>query len=138
MSKIEICGNIIKEGKEEITVPRFSSKWMELQDFSDTAYLDNHYTFALVVDGKIISSGSTLFTAPKHYHFTDPQLSYERNENQIVVTSKAYAKNVEIECEDTDIVLSDNYFDMEAGSKVIDIIKGDPRKLTLRSVYDIR
>ena len=130
--------NIIKEGKAEITVPRFSSKWMELQDFSDTAYLDNHYTFELVVDGKIISSGSTLFTAPKHYHFTDPQLSYERNENQIVVTSKAYAKNVEIECEDTDIVLSDNYFDMEAGSKVIDIIKGDPRKLTLRSVYDIR
>ncbi|MDR2052688.1 MAG: hypothetical protein LBP80_04665 [Treponema sp.] len=37
-----------------------------------------------------------------------------------------------------DMVLSDNYFDMDAGEKKVKIISGKPAGIKLRSVYDIR
>lgn len=129
---------ILLEGSTELTIPAFSSKWMELQDFSSTSYLDNHYTYGFIIDGKQVSGGSVLFTAPKHYHFKDPKLSFHVEGRQITISAENYAKNVEIDCPDTDIVLSDNYFDMEAGSVTIEILEGIPKSLTLRSVYDIR
>ena len=45
---------------------------------------------------------------------------------------------MEIDSPDADLVLSDNYFDMEAGSRRVKILRGKPKALTLRSVYDIR
>lgn len=129
---------ILMEGSEEVTVSPFSSKWLELQDFSDTSYRDNHFTYGFFTDGKQVSGGSVLFTAPKHYRFQDPKLSYEIHGRQITVTAENYAKNVAIECPETDLVLSDNYFDMEAGSVTVDILEGIPKTLSLRSVYDIR
>lgn len=129
---------ILESGEQQINVEPFSSIWMDLQDFSDTDYLENHYTYAFLVDGKEVSAGSVLFTAPKHYHFKDPKLSYSLEGNVITVTAENYAKSVEIDCPDEDIVLSDNYFDMEAGSVQIEILKGDPKEITLRSVFDIK
>ena len=39
--------------------------------------------------------------------------------------------------ENEDMVLEDNYFDMNAGEKRIRIISGEPVGLKVRSVYDI-
>ena len=50
----------------------------------------------------------------------------------------AYAKSVEILNENEDLILEDNYFDMNAGEKRVKVISGDIEKLRLRSVYDIR
>ena len=58
--------------------------------------------------------------------------------DEIEVTAKAYAKSVEILNENEDLILSDNYFDMNAGTKRVKIESGDVSRLTLRSVYDIR
>ena len=39
--------------------------------------------------------------------------------------------------ENEDMVLEDNYFDMNAGEKRVRIISGEPVGLKVRSVYDI-
>ena len=79
-----------------------------------------------------------LFTAPKHYAFRDPHLRAERVGDEIVVRADAYAKSVEIDSPDCDLILSDNYFDMNGGEKRIKLLCGDPRELRIRSVFDIR
>ena len=55
----------------------------------------------------------------------------------VVVTAAAYARSVEIICEDGDVLLEDNYFDLNAESRRIRILRGEGRVFTVRSVYDI-
>ena len=129
---------VLQEGSVPVIVPPFTSVWLEKQDLSDTAFLDNHYDYSLEVEGRVVSEGSVLFTAPKHYHFKDPKLAARIEGDEIVVTAGCYAKSVEIDSPDGDLILSDNYFDMEAGSRRVKILKGRAKALTLRSVYDIR
>ena len=45
--------------------------------------------------------------------------------------------SVEILNENEDLILSDNYFDLNGDSKTVEVISGDTSKLRLRSVYDI-
>ena len=78
------------------------------------------------------------FTAPKHFAFEDPKLSYSRDGNTLVISAQAYAKNVEIEGVDGNVRLSDNFYDMNPGPKRIEIVEGDAGEFRLRSVYDIR
>ena len=61
-----------------------------------------------------------------------------QNGDEITVYADAYAKYVEIDSPDSDFVLSDNYFDMNAGKKTVKIIRGTPKTIKVRSVYDIR
>lgn len=55
-----------------------------------------------------------------------------------MVTAEAYAKSVEILNEADDMLLEDNYFDMNAGQRRVKILKGRPEGLKVRSVFDIR
>ena len=57
--------------------------------------------------------------------------------NRITVSASKYAKSVEILNENEDLILSDNYFDLNGDSKTVEIISGDATNLKLRSVYDI-
>ena len=45
---------------------------------------------------------------------------------------------MEILNENEDMVLEDNYFDMNAGTKTVKILEGDPKTIRLRSVFDIQ
>jgi len=67
----------------------------------------------------------------------DPKLSIKRDGDKITVKSNAYAKSIEVYSEDEDFILSDNYFDINAGEKTVEILRGDPKNLKVRSVYDI-
>ena len=89
------------------------------------------------MNGQIISEGTSLFTAPKHFAYQDPQLELMVNGKELTVTAKAYAGMVEIEGMDGDVRLSDNFFDMNPGSKAVRIVEGDVRKFRVRLVYDI-
>lgn len=90
-------------------------------------------------DGGLISAGTALFCPPKHFAFADPHLQAEIGGDTITVSAAAYARSVEIDFADADVVLSDNYFDMDAGTRTVKILRGQPgEKLILRSVYDIR
>ena len=128
---------IIKSGKERISVKALSSLWLPEFDFSDCDELSCYFSYELEVAGEIVSSGTVLFCAPKHYNFVDPELSVKRDGKFITVSAKAYAKSVEIYSNDDDFVLSDNYFDINANSVTVEIVRGDPKNLKVRSVYDI-
>ncbi len=131
-------GKILKEGSTDITVPALGVVWLEEMDFCKTDVEKNYMSFAFVVDGCAVSEGTVLFTAPKHFAFKDPGLRYEVNGDEITVYADAYARYVEIDSPDSDFILSDNYFDMNAGSKTVKILEGTPKTIALRSVYDIR
>lgn len=75
---------------------------------------------------------------PKYFEFIDPQLTYEINGDEITVFTNAYASYVEIDSPDSDMILSDNYFDINAGAKTVKILEGTPKTIRLRSVYDIQ
>ena len=69
--------------------------------------------------------------------FEDPHLQIEREGNRITVKADAYAKNVEIIGVDGDLWLSDNFFDMDAGERTVEIEAGDAEEIRCRSVWDI-
>lgn len=128
---------VICRGEEEVCTKAFSSHWLAEMDFSDTDYLENHLTFALTGADGVVSEGSVLFTAPKHYHFRDPELKVTRQGALLTVEAKNYARSVELYSENADAVLSDNFFDMEAGTKTVRIVRGEAQDWKARSVYDI-
>ena len=82
--------------------------------------------------GREVSRGTVLFCPPKHFKFMDPA-NARREGDELVVTAKAYARSVEI-LAGADTVLSDNYFDMNAGERRVKILRGTPGDATARSV----
>lgn len=129
---------IIKNGSEEITVEPQSVFMLTEIDFNKCDVNTTYLYYRLVCDNNTVGEGSVLFTAPKYFNFESPNLRYEIRENEITVFADKYAKSVEIDSPDSDFVLSDNYFDMNAGSKTVKILEGIPKTISLRSVYDIR
>jgi beta-mannosidase len=89
-------------------------------------------------NGIEISGGSVIFSLPKYFKYEDPKLELEASADTITITSSAYARGVEILNDNEDIILSDNYFDMDKGTKTIKVISGSCDNLRLRSVYDIK
>ena len=130
--------NILSSGESDITVAPMSVAWLPKLDFNTVDPASEHMHFSFETDGKIISEGSVLFTAPKHHDFADPTLNYKVIGDEITVCSTAYASSVQIESEDGDLLLDDNFFDMEKGEKTVRILSGNADKLKLRSVFDIK
>ena len=130
--------SIIESGSFDVEVAPMSAVWMPKQDFSDRATYDCYYSYELVdSQGSPVGEGTVFFCAPKHFHFADPQLEAHMEGDEIVVTAKAYARSVELMA-GADTLLSDNYFDMNAGTKRVKILRGQASQVTARSVYDIR
>lgn len=138
--------SVIKEGSFEVAVPAYGGAWLPHLDFNDQDPLEAHLEYALIVNGEVISQGTTLFCAPKHYHFLDPELSVVVEGDTVTVTAKNYAKSVSVETENGVLRLDDNFVDMEAGSRTFSILPG--RDFTddgtgvsgafrVRSVYEI-
>ncbi|MDF2868485.1 MAG: csxA 9 [Anaerocolumna sp.] len=128
---------ILKKGEETVTVPALTSIWLDKLDFSNCKELSNYLTFEFVIEEKVISSGSCLFTAPKHFELEDPCLTVQEHGNRLVVKAKAYAKSVEISNAEGDLKLSDNYFDVNGEEMWVEILSGSTKNLKIRSVYDI-
>lgn len=131
-------GKVLQSGEEKITVPALSAHWLDNIDFNKTDVQNNYLSFCFIVDDVAVSEGTVLFTVPKHFNFIDPKLRCEISDKTITVHADAFAKYVEIYSPDSDFILSDNYFDMNAGSKTVNILEGTPKTVTVRSVYDIQ
>ena len=131
--------SVIESGSFDVEVGPMSAVWMTKQDFSDQATYDCYYSYSLEdAQGNPVGEGTVFFCAPKHFHFVDPQLEVQVEGDELVVTAKAYARSVELMA-GADTVLSDNYFDMNAGTKRVKILRGEaPQTVTARSVYNIR
>ena len=131
-------GSILKEESEEVTVPALSSMWLEKKELKEAGLYDNYVSYQLYENDEVISEGTVLFCAPKHFRFMDPGLSIRTEGDEIVVSSVRYARSIEIRNENDDLILSDNFFDLNGGEKRIKILKGEPALLSVRSVYSIR
>lgn len=131
-------GEILEKQEYDVEVKPLSVFTLDELDFKKTDVLNNYYSYELISDGRILSEGTVLFTAPKHFKFQNPELSAYIDGDEIVINAKAYARSVEIYSLDSDFILSDNFFDMNAGEKRVKILEGKPENIKLRSVYDIR
>ena len=117
---------------------RFSSVWGEKLDFADAASLTGSYVSVdMYKDGEWIGSNTALFCAPKHFEFIDPHLTAEVDGDTITVKADAYARSVCVESEDPDLLLDDNYFDMNGGERTIRVLRGTAKNVRVRSVWDI-
>lgn len=131
-------GEIIESGKQSLTAKAMSSVWLGEMDFHRTDVDNNYLYFAFSENGKELSSGTVIFTLPKYFNFQNPKLKCSIDGNKITVSAESFAKYVEVYSETEDMILSDNFFDMEAGSKTVEILSGNPKNIKLRSVYDIK
>ena len=130
--------SVIEEGSFDVTVPALSAVWLPEQDFSNYGTYDTYYSYQLLDEaGNGVGDGSVLFCAPKHFRFADPELNAFVKDDDIIVTAKGYARSVEIQA-GADVVLSDNYFDMDGGVKAVKILRGSVDSVSVRSVWDIR
>lgn len=130
--------SVIESGSFDVNCPALSAIWLPKQDFSQYGTYDTYYSYRLLDEsGNVVGEGSVLFCAPKHFHFASPDLNAFVNGDEIIVTADAYARSVEIQA-GADVVLSDNYFDMDAGTHTVKILRGDVGGVSVRSVCDIR
>lgn len=131
------ASEILEAGEQEICVEALSGTWIPELDLNEYDEREIYISYAFLQEEQVISENTSLFTPPKHYPFRNPELSLRREENELVVTAKNYAKNVSIEGVDGDVKLSDNFFDMNAGEKRVQILEGNAQEFRLLSVYDI-
>lgn len=129
---------ILMQREEQLSVPALSAVWLDREDLSRADPREDHVFWELVRDGEVLSEGSVLFCPPKYYSFRDPALTCRVEGRDIIVRAAAYAADVEVRNGNEDLLLSDNYFDMEAGERRLRILRGKPEGIMLRSTWDIR
>lgn len=115
--------SILREGQFEVTAPAYGGAWLPHLDFNGEDPLKVHLEYSLLVDGHVISSGTTLFCAPKHYAFADPKLTVSVNGDEVTVSAENYAKSVSVETENGVLRLDENFVDMEAGTRTFKILE---------------
>ncbi len=125
-------------GTKELEVPALSSMWLDKVLLPEADIFSEYVSYELRQEGKVISEGTVIFSYPKYFRYEEPDLSYRIEGDEIIVSAKAYAKSVEIQNAAEDLVLSDNYFDINGGEKRVKIISGEAKGIRLKSVYNIR
>jgi beta-mannosidase len=129
---------VLREKSQSLKAAPLSSLWLDKVEVPDIALNDEYLSYHLYEEGVPVSEGTVIFSLPKYFHYLDPKLSYTLEGDTITVRAAAYAKSVEVLNKKQDLILSDNYFDMDGGEKKLKIISGKPDGIKLRSVYDIR
>jgi beta-mannosidase len=127
--------NVIESGEKELALEALSTTWLDEMDMDHADLYSNYVSYQVAKEGEILSEGTVLFCPPKHFKFEDPEISVRVEGDEIVVSAKAYAKSVEIKNENDDLLLTDNYFDMNSGERRLGILGGKPENLVVRSVY---
>lgn len=128
---------ILREEEEEIIVAPLSSSWLPKVLLTQIDVFSEYVSYEAIEEGSVISEGTVIFSYPKYFKYEDPKITLFVEGNTIIVSASAYAKSVEIQNEKEDLILSDNYFDMNGGQKRIQILEGDATSLKARSVYQI-
>ena len=147
-----LAGEILTSGQEPVQAAPQSATPICKLDFSDSVSDDNARELVFIAelwqDGQVLSRQMAFFAPTKHLCLTDPAISVnlhsEKDQLIVELTSHSLARLVECTLEGTDIVFSDNYFDLPAG-RTISISAPLPSAWTLsqvqaafkvRSIYD--
>lgn len=131
-------GEVIREEREQLYVGPLSSIWTKKIELPKLSVRQEYVSFDLYEEGRWISGSTVILSLPKFFHYVDPKLTVTADGGDILVRTEAYAKSIEIQNENEDLILEDNYFDMNEGVRRIRVLQGDVKKLHVRSVYDIR
>ncbi|MBQ8161666.1 MAG: glycoside hydrolase family 2 protein [Clostridia bacterium] len=131
-------GSILKDGTVSLLCPALSAVWSEDLFFPGEDPYGVYLSYSMEAGGITVSDSCTLFCPPKHFRFRNPHLTLSRSGDEITVHASAFASKVEIYAEDGDLLLSDNFFDMNPGSRSLRILRGSAESLRVRSVWDIR
>ncbi len=92
-----------------------------LETLDESMKRETYIAARFLVDGYCITENRLFFAEPKHLKFPLPLISkeiIEKNNNiyQLRIQTDVFAKDVAVEIEGVDAELSDNYFDLDAGS----------------------
>lgn len=128
---------ILREGFTDVTVAPLTAQWLPKMDFADADLTSRYVSYHWEADGQWVSGGTVLFCAPKHFAFADPALTARLEGDEIVVTAQAFARFVEIRSQDPDMLLEDNFFEMNGGERRVKVLRGKAEGLTVRSAYNI-
>jgi beta-mannosidase len=137
----QICdaySRVIKAGREAVCVDPLSAKWLEKLDLGGVAAREHHLSYRFESGGAVLSEGHCLLAAPKNCALVDPCLEYRCEGDEIVISARAFARAVQVYSEDGDLLLDDNFFDMEAGEKRVKILSGSGKNIRVRSYYDVK
>jgi beta-mannosidase len=132
-------GHIFSKGESAVEIPAFNSHNVFDLDFS--TFLQGHHRRERYLSATFLGDNSHLrstssFVPYKHLELVNPNLSFEllkdvkrdgvSLKNDVIgsfaikIHSKKFAKFIEIDSEFFDFILSDNYFDLDAGeSKIV-------------------
>lgn len=136
----------------EFSLKKLSSSDIITEDLESfiKGYEEERFVTAIYYDenGNKVSSQTLLLTKPKYFGFKKPDIKVtaENKDGCVVfsVTSDTFAKGVEIDFENTDLILSDNYFDIADDSPVIITAETNKdaseliKEITIKSIYDLR
>ncbi|MBR5386198.1 MAG: glycoside hydrolase family 2 protein [Clostridiales bacterium] len=129
--------NVLRSNSDTRKVPSQTSLWLDKVELPEIDIYNEYVSYQALNDGEIFSEGTVIFSLPKYFKYQNPNLRYEVDGNKITIHADTYAKSIEIRNENDDLILTDNFFDMNAGSKTVEVISGEITNLRLRSVYDI-
>ena len=129
--------NVLKSSEITKTVPKQTSLWLDKEELPQIDIYNEYVSYQASVGDEVISEGTVIFSLPKYFRYIDPNLRYEVDGNRITIHADSYAGSIEIRNDNDDLILTDNFFDMNAGTKTVEVLSGDITDLRLRSVYDI-
>lgn len=129
---------ILEEEEKKVFVKSLSAVWLDKVDMQDIDEFSEYVSYELIKGNEVVSSGTVIFSLPKYFKYIEPKFELKVNGDEIEISSNVYAKSVEILNENEDIVLSDNYFDLNGDTRKVKILRGKSDNLKVRSVYDIR
>ena len=129
---------ILREEEENINVPALTSVWLKKVDLPEVDIYKEYVSYQAYRDDELLSEGTVIFSYPKYFRYENPNLTAKVEGNKITVSADSYAKSVEILNDNEDLILTDNYFDLNADSKTVEVLSGNIDTIRLRSVYDIK
>lgn len=128
---------VLRSESQEISVPSLTSVWLDKVELPDVDIYNEYVSYQAIKNGEVVSEGTVIFSYPKYFRYENPNLCADINGNYITVKASSYAKSVEILNDNEDLILSDNYFDLNGDSKTVEVLSGNIDNIRLRSVYDI-
>ena len=133
----DASAKVLREDEVDITVPKLSAVWLDKVELPEVDIYNQYVSYAAYIAGEKVSEGTVIFSYPKYFRYENPELSVKVDGNKLTVSATKYAKSVEILNDNEDLILSDNYFDLNGDSKTVEVISGNIDNLRLKSVYDI-
>lgn len=133
----DAAANVLSDHETVVEVLPLTCVWLEKIELPDIDIYNEYVSFQAVIKDEVVSEGTVIFSYPKYFRYENPKLRASVEGRRITVYAKKYAKSVEILNDNEDLILSDNYFDLNGGSKTVEVLRGSTDNLRLRSVYDI-